>query len=436
MLRCRWNQRTSTPQIEVEVEWAPAPSGLRYRPSWEPFDNLLPALQRDRKTQALIAELQAQPCVVDKVLDARIAAASECYEYLVTWKGFPLTQASGEAADKIFTEADEAAQWWGEAAIEKEEIRKGGGGEWWLLLRWETEGTHAHKVWYHSSDVEQQFPLLLQQWGEKAAERRKAQVWECGGSFTEDFTLPLDVQRDALQPTWLQVSQQYNSMLWDLYLECIKSDCTRNPQFRITLPEYVFLRWLASCGGDLMVKLVVKFVIQNEEEDESDTRVDVQEGDSAPQVQAHRLAPGQVVDVDGLVAFLHHNRQSNHPAAQQSTAQLSNQPNAPQSVAKIKVWKQVHYIEWPSIRAATTLMGGHNPHKPVAVKVQSNSMSWKWYRVTMGEIRAEYDGNCLTWTSFPIEAYQSKLTGNRCTCDFAHPIMTTTKRRRVDPSSK
>ena len=45
---------------------------------------------------------------------------------------------------------------------------------------------------------------------------------------------------------------------------------------------------------------------------------------------------------------------------------------------------------------------------------------------------AEYDGTTLTFTSFPIEAYQSKITNGRATPDYMQPILTTTKRRRVD----
>ena len=89
-------------------------------------------------------------------------------------------------------------------------------------------------------------------------------------------------------------------------------------------------------------------------------------------------------------------------------------------------------IEWPSVAAATTLMADHNPHKPVAVKVSHNSLSWKWYLVSIGDVKAEYDGHCLSFTSFPIHAYQSKASNGRAYCDFKHPIYTATKRRRVD----
>ena len=77
-------------------------------------------------------------------------------------------------------------------------------------------------------------------------------------------------------------------------------------------------------------------------------------------------------------------------------------------------------------------MGGQNPHKPVAVKPAATSISWKWYRVVVGDVKAEYDGTTLTFTSFPIEAYQSKITNSRTTPDYTQPILTTTKRRRVD----
>ena len=79
-------------------------------------------------------------------------------------------------------------------------------------------------------------------------------------------------------------------------------------------------------------------------------------------------------------------------------------------------------------------MGGHNPHRPVAIKPSNTSISWKWYRVAIGDVKAEYDGCTLTFTSFPIEAYQSKLVNGRSVPDYTRPILTTTKRRRVDTS--
>jgi hypothetical protein len=366
------------------------------------------------------------------VLDAKVVG--DCYNYLVKWKGFPASQATWETAD-IFATPEEAAQWWGQPAIEQDEVRKGK-GEWWLLLRWETQGQHAHEVWHEATEVQQLYPTLLEEWGQGAFERRKAHVWEHGGSITESYTLPADVLADALSPTWVTVSTQYSQMIWGLYLECISADRTRNPQFKIRLPEYVFMRWLAHCGGDLLTKLVVKFVAESEEQEQNaDTGVDVNEGDSAPEPPPNQLAAGQSINVEDLAAFLDLHRQANHPATQQTTAQLQETQDAPPTAQRRKVWKQVVSIEWPSVAAATTLMAGHNPHKPVAVKVSHNSLSWKWYLVSIGDVKAEYDGHCLSFTSFPIHAYQSKISNGRAYCDFKHPIYTATKRRRVDQTS-
>ena len=103
-------------------------------------------------------------------------------------------------------------------------------------------------------------------------------------------------------------------------------------------------------------------------------------------------------------------------------------------IERKRVWKQVCALCWDTIEAATALMGGHNPHRPIAVKPSNSNRSWKWYRVTIGDVKAEHDGHTLSFTSFPIEAYQSKVAHGRAYADFTRPLMTRTQRQRVDTS--
>jgi hypothetical protein len=218
--------------------------------------------------------------------------------------------------------------------------------------------------------------------------------------------------------------------MWDLYMECIKSDRTRNPKFMIRMPEVCFWRWVHWCDGDVWLKLVVKFVT-TEEVAMQDGGVSVNHGDGAPLQQGMVLAPGQSLNVSDLPSGP---AQSNDPIAQQSAASMELVSNAPAERPRNRVFKQVYQVHWSDIASAKKLMSGHNPHHTTAVKPANSSLSWKWYRVTIGDIKAEFDGCALSFTSFPIEAYQSKTIGDKQYPDKQHPLETRTF-RQIDPSS-
>ena len=303
------------------------------------------------------------------------------------------------------------------------------GQQWWILLRWETTGRHAHEIWHHSADVETECPQALAAWGVTQAQRRKSQVWFHGGTHEEEC--PPTHEHTTLDTTWIQVCEGYSKLMHNLYLECIKSDRTRQPKFIIRLPDVCFWRWVYYSRGDVWQKLVVRYV-SAEEEQQADGGVDVNNGDDAPMPGGMVLAPGQALNVGDLpmgpIA-------SDHPIAQQPAEEMAKAPNAPIDTPRRRVFKQVYQIYWSDIESATALMGGNNPHKLTAVKPSGGNHSWKWYRVSIGDIKAEYDGNVLTFTQFPIEAYQSKIVGNRQVADKSHPLLTTTRRRQLDPSA-
>ena len=217
-------------------------------------------------------------------------------------------------------------------------------------------------------------------------------------------------------------------MIWQLYLECISADRARNPQFKIRMPELVFLRWMCACCGQPMLKLVVKYVKENEEMETQP--VDVNTEATAPQPK--RQVPSRSIHVGDLPRAPAQSEDVNDSAT--TAAELATVQDAPPSANRKQVYKQVWSMEWDTVQAGITLMGGHNPHRPVAIKPSNTSISWKWYRVAIGDVKAEYDGCTLTFTSFPIEAYQSKLVNGRSVPDYTRPILTTTKRRRVDTS--
>ena len=228
----RWCATSEKPTIEYEVEWEPRADGRPYPPSFEPWAHLSAALANDRRTQQLVAQLKARPCIVEKVVDARETNGDE-YQYLVKWQGFPDSQNEWKGAD-IFT-PEEAAAWWGEPTIDDDELRRN--GDWWIKLRYETKGIHAHEFWHLSSSVQEEHPHLMESWGVNLAERRKSNVWEEGGTYEEPVEAPACILQDLQAVVWCEVVDGYNAMLWNLYQECISSDRTRNPQYKIRMPQ-------------------------------------------------------------------------------------------------------------------------------------------------------------------------------------------------------
>ena len=425
--KARYSPKSKAIQIEFLVDWLPSEDGTRYKRSWEPWHLLGAATQRWSKVQKLKSELEMQKFVVQKALDYKLVSNGTEYEYLIKWAGYPESQATWEKPN-ILT-AEQAAMFWGAPTIDSDEMRR---GEWWICVRWETTGRHAHEMWYHSSDVETEYPELLEAWGVNEQDRRKAAVWEDGGTHEEECP-PSRVYLE-LDATWTSVCEGYSTLMHHLYMECIKSDRTRAPKFLLRIPDVCFWRWVYYTKGDVWRKLVVKFV-PDDEQQQTDGGVDVNDGDSAPAPQQMpMLAPGQGLSAHDLPTVP---VQSNDPTVQQiSAADLANMANAPGDVPRRRVYKQVYQVYWSDIESACKLMGGFNPHKCTAVKPSNSTISWKWYRVTIGDIKAEYDGSTLTFTQFPIECYQSKTTqSGRQVPDKQHPLLTTTRRRRLDPSA-
>ena len=88
VLKVRWMRATSTPQIEACIQWARGPNGQKHKPSWEPLTDCNGALRWGKHTVALVTELEAQPCPIEKVLDAKVVG--DAYHHLVKWKHFPV----------------------------------------------------------------------------------------------------------------------------------------------------------------------------------------------------------------------------------------------------------------------------------------------------------------------------------------------------------
>ena len=214
------------------------------------------------------------------------------------------------------------------------------------MLRWETKGVHAHEMWYKSSEVAEIYPAALEAWGQNEQQRRRQWVWDNGGTHEEEC-VPQDSHLQS-DDTWHQVCEGYSKLMWDLYMECIKSDRTRNPKFMIRMPEVCFWRWVHWCDGDVWLKLVVKFVT-TEEVAMQDGGVSVNHGDGAPLQQGMVLAPGQSLNVSDLPSGP---AQSNDPIAQQSAASMELVSNAPAERPRNRVFKQVYQVHWSDIASA------------------------------------------------------------------------------------
>ena len=416
--KLRFNPLSVGIERQALCHWAPTGS-QSWKPSWEPLAHLSGALRRDPDVRRMEKQLDDTGFEFEKALDHREDSDGN-FEYLVKWRGYPSSQATWESA--IIMSAADAAAWWGQPTIEKDQLHPS--GEYKFLLRWETAGATAYEAWYISADVAEMYPEQYSAWGDGALDRHRDFVWLNGGTHSDPYVSEPKVLADCAQPVWQSIIVSYCSMIWNLYLECIKADRARNPAFKIRMPELVFKRWMASVCEQPMTKLVVKYVKENEEMENQPVEVSMEASASLPKQQV----PSRSINIDDLPL---------HPVQSAcveltTAAELGTLPDAPLNVKTKQVFKQVWAMEWDSIQAATTLMGGHNPHKPVAVKPAATSISWKWYRVVVGDVKAEYDGTTLTFTSFPIEAYQSKITNGRATPDYTQPILTTTKRRRVD----